>query len=274
MYNPDKLRKVYDKKSVDAHDINNLLGKNDMLIFNHNGILMPCDKIEQPDSEDKLLEYLHKLEIDQVKYLIYKMYDLGKDSLFLDAGCGSGGSSILIHNEKKCKIEGYTLSPEQARVGNRVAKKYGIENLVKFKVGDILSFDNKCYNKYDYIYASENTEHLNDLRLMYSEFGKVAKSGCVLIIVAWCATKGELGMKIKKQVDKHYLTDIHTVDEYINAGCGYIWELSEIDDMTELTAPYWEVRLKSENVTGSESFMYEGFNTKRMQYYMFKFKKK
>lgn len=274
MYNSDALKKAYDKKAVNVNDINNLLGKDDNLIFNHNGILMPGDNVEQPDSEIKLLEYLHKLEINQVKYLIGKMYDLEKDGLLLDAGCGSGGSSILIHNAKKCKIEGYTLSPEQAKVGNRTAKKYGIEGFVKFEVGNILSFEEKCYNKFDYIYASENTEHLTDLRLMFSEFGKVAKSAGVLIIVAWCATKGERGMIIKKQVDEHYLTDIHTIEEYINIGCDSDWEIKEVDDMTELTAPYWEARLKSENVTGSEKFMYEGFNANRMQYCMFKFKKK
>lgn len=270
MYDPQELASLYDLKVQNTQDLNNLLGKRDQLIFNHNGILLPDKAITFPHSEGELLSLLHEMEIDQAKYCIKYLGSPRSEQILLDAGCGAGGTSIILHRTYGCVIEGVTLSPKQVEVGMQVARFYGYENAVHFFVGDILNLT--CdENYYDFVYASENTEHLPDLNEMYKEFRRATKPGGRLVIVTWCATDGILGSSIKSYVDNHYKTHIHTQREYVMSAEANGWLLKHKVDMTHLTAPYWQLRASSEKRTGSEGFMGFGFSSGSLEYFLFAF---
>jgi len=270
MFNEKELAKLYDEKINNSRDINNLLARKDQLVFNHNGILMSEDNISFPNTELELLDLLHTMEINQAVYCIKFLGSPLPEHVVLDAGCGAGGTGILIHKEYGCFIEGITISPQQVQVALESAAFYGYSNKVNFFAGNILTLD-RVDNYYNFVYASENTEHLPNLDTMYKEFARVSRPLGRLVIVTWCATSTKFGAEIKHQVDNHYKTHIHTRDEYIQEAqkCG--WKLIQEIDLTTRTVPYWMLRSCSENRTGSEIFMGFGFATGSLQYYLFAF---
>jgi geranyl diphosphate 2-C-methyltransferase len=212
------------------------------------------------------------MEADQVSFCLQVIDAILSNQLLLDAGCGAGGTSLILHETFSCCIEGFTLSPKQAEYANAVAEYYGCSEQVQFFVGDILNLPRSA-NHFDVVWACENTEHLPNLNSMYQEFSRVTRAGGRLIIVAWCATTSPMGHSIKGQVDDHYKTDIHTRAEYLSAAQTNGWSLRRQVEMTSLTAPYWELRSFSKHRTGSESFMWEGFSTGTEEYHLFEFER-
>lgn len=269
-YDPKELAKIYDGKTADAGDINALLARKDKRFFNHNGIVLYAQSLRTPSSEEDLLEMLHKLEADLVEYSIRYLGTVLKEHILLDAGCGAGGTSLMIHEAFGCRIEGVTLSPKQAEFATKAAELYGFSDSVRFFIGDILQLPCEG-NYYDIIWACESTEHLPDLDAMYNGFRRVTKPSGRLVIVTWCATDSPLGMSIKPKVDNHYKTNIHTREEYLKHAKRNGWTIDKQIDMTDMTAPYWKLRSTSEHRTGSETFMAEGFGTGALEYYLFTF---
>jgi len=267
-----EIEKLYDSKILSSIDINMLWGKKNELYFNHNGLLYDenWESYILEFRDESLNEFLYKLELEQVKKIASHLEEYNENHLLLDAGCGAGGSSIIIHELNRCKIEGYTLSNEQVKLGNKSAKKRKVENAVLFLKGNILELPVE-EKKYNAILASENTEHIVDLDSMYSEFQRVLVNRGSLLIIAWCATDSEDGKRIKSQVDNHYLTDIHTKSEYIEKARNYGFQLVLEEDLTEETARYWKIRSSGKILSGSEPFMTEGFYKGFMEYHLLKF---
>lgn len=268
--NKKEIGDLYDKKMRNTTDLNVQLAKEDMIACNHNGILFPGDSLESYQSlitdEKTRLDVLHRLELNTTRFGLLFLHNPTKDMTILDAGCGGGGSSILIHQTYGCSVEGFTLSQEQASFGNVAAKKYSFNRKVKFGVDDMMNL-NKNDNTYDRIWACESTEHSASLDEPFQEFARVAKNKARLVIFAWCANDDA----VKKAVDTHYITDIKPVETYLSTAKKYGWQSSYHLDLTKQTTPYWYLRSYPNEYTGAERFMTPGFTTNTLQYFMFCF---
>jgi geranyl diphosphate 2-C-methyltransferase len=266
----ERIANSYDNKTNDLNGLNFKLAENDGCFFNHNGIVFPGDSMDiylsRIHSEQDHLNVIHALEKNTARYGLLFLGSPEKSMVLLDAGCGAGGCSLMIHEAFGCKIEGITLSKEQAKFANTVAANRGYGDRVRFFQGDMLNL-NKADNMYDVIWACESTEHAQNLEAMFSEFSRVAKPKSRLVIIAWCANDPEL----KETVDNHYITQIHTVNEYLQASGNAKWKVLHTSDLTQQTAAYWKIRSSSKNVTGSEKFMGPGFSNGTLQYYLFTF---
>ncbi|PIV68786.1 MAG: SAM-dependent methyltransferase [Candidatus Aenigmarchaeota archaeon CG_4_9_14_3_um_filter_37_18] len=271
MADPQEIAEMYDLKTTRT-GLNRSLAEGDGLFFNHNGLVLPGETLEMYErsitDEKSRLERLHEIEQNLVRFGILYLGTPTEGMIGLDAGCGGGESGIMIHRSFGSTIEGFTLSPEQARYGNGAAENYGCSDKVRFHVGDMLNLE-RPKGSYDFIWVCESTEHAADLDAMFREFNRVAKSLSRLVIIAWCA----VDPKLKEVVDNHYLTDIHRFDEYLESAQRQGWNLAEHVDLTGMTAPYWELRSRSENGTGAEEFMYSDFRDKGIEYHLLAFDK-
>lgn len=266
----NEIAKSYDKKIIDINDLNVRLAEDDFIENNHDGIFLPGDSLEyfqaRIKDEKTHLEVIHSLELNQTRFGALFLKYPTKDMTILDAGCGAGGSAILIHQMYGSKIEGFTLSEQQALYANAAAKKYGYEKSLKFSQGDMTKL-NVQDNYYDTIWACASTEHVSNLDDLFKEFKRVAKNNSRLVIIAWCASDPD----VKKLVDNHYLTDINQADSYLTAAARHNWYSSYHLDMTSQITPYWQLRSYKKTYTNAESFMTPGFLDRKIEYHMFCF---
>jgi len=278
----EKLQKIaasYDKKI--ASGINKKLAAEDDYFFNHSGIFLSEKTADEAKhktfNEKEYLNLLHQLEKNLVLFATPYVGRPSPNKCLFDAGSGGGGSAIMIHQKLGYKITGYTLSKRQAAFGNVAAQKYNVGNNVHFTQGDMLRTV-EGDNAYDVIWACESTEHVSEknLRKMFNEFARISKPGASLILIAWTngAKENNKQKKIKKLIDEHYITDIHSAKEYIAKGEKEGWKLLDLIDLKSKTLPYWEVRSKSKNATGAEKFFIEGYTEGVLDYFLYVFKKR
>ena len=261
---------LYDRKVTNPEDINAILAVSDGLFFNHSGITSGNEVPTLPTDEGVLLKLLHQMEVAQVREVARHLAHLGPASVLLDTGCGGGGTSILIHELTQSRVLGIDTSLQQLARAREAIPRRGLQDMVDCVPGNFLDLK-FASQTFDAILANENSEHVSDLTAMFQEFVRVLKREGVIVVVAWCATSSETGKQAKEQVDSHYLTDIHTRNQYLSAIASVGARLQYSVDLTSRIAPYWKLRSNSAYRTGSESFMGFGFSTRHLEYHLLRF---
>lgn len=263
----DAIAKLYDGKK---EDLNLILSSSDQLVHHHNGICDPNAVFPNNLTQEELLKLLHKQETNLAKLGINYLGKVDNSAIGLDAGSGRGGSAILINKQLGCSVLGLSLSSYQVDFASNLVKKMDLQNKISFEIGDMCDtrFDNEFF---DFIWACESTEHIDDLSKMFKEFRRVAKPNASLLIITW--TKGETvqNEEIVKKVNDAYVTNIHFISEYEKAALNNGWTLENKTDLRPQTAAYWRLREKSTVQSGTEPFMSKGFNNGALGYYLLKF---
>ncbi|MFH1126993.1 MAG: methyltransferase domain-containing protein, partial [archaeon] len=198
--------------------------------------------------------------------VLYGMPFLGEvtaDMRGLDAGCGAGGGSIMICERYGPKMDGFTVSPEQAKYAQKDAMKRGFGDKLDYNRGDMrrLPVGDKTY---DFIWAHESTEYV-DLDKLFKELARVGKDGARLVIMACTAKESDA----KRIVDEAYLTDMHDVSDYIDMAGDYGWRPDVHVDLTPMTLPYW--KLKADFLGGVNKVVYEGLQDGTFGHHLFSY---
>jgi ubiquinone/menaquinone biosynthesis C-methylase UbiE len=98
------------------------------------------DSVEKCDIFDFMAKYvglsvLHPGGFKSTEKLITNL-NINGNSRVLDIACGKGTTSILIAKKYQCHVIGIDISPELIQNAQKLAKRNGVDNLVKFEVGD------------------------------------------------------------------------------------------------------------------------------------------
>jgi ubiquinone/menaquinone biosynthesis C-methylase UbiE len=141
----------------------------------------------------------------------------GRDHV-LDAGCGQGGSSVWLSENRGCKVDGITLVPHQVVIASREATKRGLDKQVAFTVGDYCrtSFPD---NSFSVVWACESLCHTRKKIEFYNEALRVLKPGGRLIIAEYIRDRRPLqpdGEHLLAQwLNKWSIQDIDTREEHL-----------------------------------------------------------
>jgi tocopherol O-methyltransferase len=119
------------------------------------------------------LENLNKVLADKVA--------IDSDDHVLDAGCGQGGSSFWLAENRDCKVEGITLVPHQVNIASKEAIKRQLTDKVSFSVQDY------CNTKFpdehfSVVWACESQCHAYSKAAFYQEAWRVLKPGGRLVV--------------------------------------------------------------------------------------------
>lgn len=263
-----KVAGLYDSK---RRDFNWRLAA-DGVIHHHNGLVYdrrsvvrrvkkggaPAEKIIH-DSETALSEL-------GFKYLGKP----GPGAVLLDAGCGRGGSSLLLAAKYgRLAIRGVTVSAYQAAAARAAARAARLASRVKFSRASMLCLPFRD-NYFDLVWACESTEHVPDLAAFFSETARSSRPGARLVVIAWVRNAAhKLGRKYAAQADRAYVTRIHKEREYLLDGTGSGWKLREKVDLTGPTASYWAARAALKSGSGTESFMAPAFASRALLYRLY-----
>ncbi|MFH9347887.1 geranyl diphosphate 2-C-methyltransferase [Kitasatospora sp. NPDC017646] len=253
----------------EARPVNLRLGDVDGLYHHHYGI----GEIDQAaigdpadsEREKKVIAELHRLESAQADVLLDHLGDIRTDSTLLDAGCGRGGSMVMAHQRFGCRVEGLTLSTQQADFGNKRAAELGIGAFVRSRVANMLDMPLENGS----VAGSWNNESSMyvDLHDLFAEHSRVLAVGgrYVTITGCWNPKYGQPS-KWVSQINAHFECNIHSRREYLRAMADNRLVPQAVIDLTPDTLPYWELRNTTSLVTGIEEAFIESYKDGSFQY--------
>jgi tocopherol O-methyltransferase len=138
----------------------------------------------------------------------------------LDAGCGVGGSSFWLAEERGAKVVGITPVQSQVDRANAVARQRGLEEHVKFKREDYRNCSQPDAS-FDVVWALESLCHAPVKAAAYAEFFRVLKPGGTLVIAEYIRSGRQLASASERALSE-WLTswaipDIDTSSEHQSA---------------------------------------------------------
>lgn len=251
----------------EKYDVNWKLGDVDGFCHHHYGI-GDYDKsiLSIVDPETKLqhtIKELHRMETAQANYVLDQFGDITPTDTLLDAGCGRGGTSIMATLRFGCQIEGVTISERQAEFANVQAKKFGVDDRVRFHFRNML--DNGLEDESArLIWNNESTMYV-DVFDLFKEHSRVLKKGGRYV----CVT-GMYNTSVKpqpvKDIDRFYGCDIHQLKTYFQALLANGLVPVNVVDLTKSAIPYWEFRAQSTLCNGVEDFFLNAYRSGQFHY--------
>lgn len=112
--------------------------------------------------------------------LVCQLLDIRPDDVVLDAGCGVGGSSVYIAATTRATVEGITLSRVQLRIAQRMCRRLGLDELVRFSRQDFCGtgFADRAFTKVLGIesvsHALDKSEFVREAFRLLSDGGRLA----------------------------------------------------------------------------------------------------
>ena len=128
----------------------------------------------------------------------------------LDVGCGYGATAIYLARNFRCRVDGATLSPKQARIAQRKIARAGLCDQVRVVVCDVERFD--LQSKYDLIWMMESSEHFQDKASYMKRATNLLHEGGKFIIAAW--TGSHKAPLVQEIADLTVCPGFQTADEY------------------------------------------------------------
>jgi SAM-dependent methyltransferase len=118
--------------------------------------------------------------VNDVNEWVLKTFNFDENSFFLDAGCGNGQSSFLIHDTFKSSGIGISLSSKEIKLAQLIANQKGVSDKLHFREN---SFEDVFNQSFDFIIAIESMKHSLALKASINNLVKHLKPNGKLIIV-------------------------------------------------------------------------------------------
>jgi tocopherol O-methyltransferase len=191
-------------------------------------------------------------QIDLIEELLH-WGKIDKAEKIVDVGCGIGGSTLYLADKYQAKVQGITLSPQQAKRATERAKEANLAERVSFQVADALEMP-FADDSFDLVWSLESGEHMPDKTKFLQECYRVLQPGGKLVMATWChrptnSLAGELTADEQKHLKEIYrvycLPYVISVPEYeaIALNCGF--QNIRTDDWSMAVAPFWDVVIDS-----------------------------
>lgn len=262
--------RVADYWNAEENPVNLELGKIDDLYHHHYGI-GEADRsvLDEPDPvkrRERVTTELHRLEHAQAELLAERLGPLTPDDRVFDAGCGRGGGSVVAHLRHGCAADGVTLSTKQAEFANEQARKRGIDDRVRYHCRNMLDTGLPS-GAFAASWNNESTMYV-ELDLLFAEHSRLLRRGGRYVTITGCYndTYGRASREVSL-INAHYICDIHPRSAYFRAMARNRLVPVHVQDLTEATIPYWELRREADHlVTGIEDTFLNAYRNGSFQY--------
>jgi tocopherol O-methyltransferase len=198
----------------------------------HHGYWEPgAPHVDREDAEDLLVRRL--VEFTGVQ----------SGARVLDAGCGVGGTAILLAAELGCAVEGITLSGKQADRARAKAEGAGVGDLVTFGVVDAMATGFPD-DSFDVVLAVESLEVMPDKGQFLAECRRVLRPGGWFAAATWCRRQGTLDAQESGLLEAicadFVLPFVLSLEEYVElCGANGFGDV-RFEDWSARVAPTWQ----------------------------------
>ena len=145
----------------------------------------------------------HGQAVINMNRVLAKISKIKPESKVLDVGCGVGGSSIWLAKKLGVKAIGIDIGERQIEMAKKFAKKYKVDNLVKFYIRDFL--DTKFpQDSFDVVWGIESVCHAENKRNFLLETKRILKERGRLIIADAFLKKENLIEQEKKKMKQWF----------------------------------------------------------------------
>ncbi|MDL2123650.1 MAG: class I SAM-dependent methyltransferase [Deltaproteobacteria bacterium] len=155
---------------------------------------------------------------------------IGAGQRFCDIGCGIGIPGIMLVKEKRCILDGMTISAHQQQTATLLATEAGVGELASFYQADALALPFDAHS-YDGGWFFESISHMGHEDAL-QEAKRVLKSGALLLIADFI-THDKTSRAFMKYAREEVHSNFISLDKYhrILKKCGF--EVLELNDVTE-----------------------------------------
>ncbi|MGW1005764.1 geranyl diphosphate 2-C-methyltransferase [Streptomyces sp. NPDC002520] len=256
--------------NAEENPVNLELGKIDDLYHHHYGIgAADRSVLDEPDADlrrELVTAELHRLEHAQAELLASHLGPLSPADRVFDAGCGRGGGSVTAHLRYGCHADGVTISAKQAEFANEQARRRGIDGKVRYHHRNMLD-TGFATGGYAASWNNESTMYV-ELDLLFAEHARLLRRGGRYVVITGCYNNayGQASREVSL-INAHYICDIHPRSEYFRAMSRNRLVPVHVEDLTEATIPYWELRKEADHlVTGIEDTFLNAYRNGSFQY--------
>nr|AHH02781.1 tocopherol-like methyltransferase [Rauvolfia serpentina] len=189
-----------------------------------------------------------------------------KPKNMLDIGCGVGGTCVHVAKQYGIQCKGITLSPEEVKCAQGIAKAQGLEEKVSFDVGDALNLPYKD-GTFDLVLTIECIEHVQDKEKFIREMIRVAAPGAPIVILSYAhrnlspsaeSLKPDEKKVLKKICDNLALSCLCSSADFVRWLTQLPAEDIKTADWTQNTSPFFPLLMK-------ETFTWKGFTSLLMK---------
>ncbi len=142
----------------------------------------------------------HDEAVLNINSKLAELVGITQQDYILDAGCGIGGSSIWLAENKSCRVVGINIVPWQVQKAKALAKQRTLENLVSFKMADFAD-TNLAKDSFTVVWGLESIVHAEDKQAVLNEAFRLLKPGGRLVIAEYLLTKGALDTEERVELD-------------------------------------------------------------------------
>jgi tocopherol O-methyltransferase len=161
----------------------------------------------------------------------------------LDIGCGLGGSAFWLADQYDCTATGLTISPVQAKMARKKAKRRGQSNQLQFLVSDANFWQPKPESA-DVIWIIESSEHFRNKRDFFQRCASALKPGGVLAVCAWLRGEQATSDRVQKLVATiaraMFTASLDTLAQYTTWMREANLKVETAEDITRNITPTWQ----------------------------------
>lgn len=139
------------------------------------------------------------------------LLELRPGSRVLDAGCGLGGSAFMMARDHAAEVVGLDLSSNMLEMAAERCAGHGLQDKVRFVLGDILELDET--SSYDAIYSRDAFLHVHDKARLFAVLHRALVPGGRLLVSDYCAGDIPWSPGFSAYVQQRGY-DLHTVGGY------------------------------------------------------------
>lgn len=120
--------------------------------------------------------------------------------MVLDAGCGIGGSGVWLAENRQASVVGLNIVPEQLKEAEKIARKRGLTEKVKFQLGNYqdMPFPDESF---DVVWSLESIEHASDAERFIQESHRVLKPGGKMVVAGTFLGEQAVTPEQKRQME-------------------------------------------------------------------------